>query len=59
MKNCEGNNHQKLNVLKIAGTIDNKHARDLDIENQRNTKWISMSGTFGNLNMDVYGTKLN
>jgi hypothetical protein len=36
MKNCEGNNHQKLNVLKIARTIDNKHARDLDIENQRN-----------------------
>ena len=33
MKNCEGNNHQKLNVLKIA-RIDNKHASDLDIENK-------------------------
>jgi hypothetical protein len=40
--NCEGNNHWELNVLKIAWTIDNKNARDLDIGNQKNTKYDKM-----------------
>jgi hypothetical protein len=42
MMNCEGKTHQELNVLKIDGTIDNKHAGDLEIEIQKNTKYHKM-----------------
>jgi hypothetical protein len=34
--------YEELNVLKIDGTIDNKHARDLEIEIQKNTRYHNM-----------------